>query len=426
MKNPDYSYKDKKVVVVGLARSGLSACKLLKNLGAAVFATDNSDSGLLRENAAPLINSGVEIELGAHSIDFMRGKDLVVVSPGAGDKSLPLIWAAELKIPVISEIELAWSVSCASVIAITGTNGKTTVTTLLAELLNACGKKAIAAGNIGRPFSEAALSLSKDDFVSLEVSSFQLERISRFKPKIAVILNLSRDHLDRYKNMDEYLNAKKRIFRNQDKDDYLVLNYDQPVLRGLRREARGRVRFFGNKFLPEKAGRNLNHNHLAVMAVGGILGIRDDECRRVFNNFKGVNHRLEKVRVINDIEFINDSKATNVDSAGWALKNISRPVILIAGGRDKKSDYSQITDLIRQKVRLLVLFGEAREKIRGAFSAMLDIEEASCLEEAVDLGFSRARPGDCVLLSPMCSSFDMFRDYEHRGEAFKEAVGRLK
>jgi len=415
-------YKDKKVVVIGLARSGIAAAHLLQKAGAEVFVTDSSSNDKLKEPAKDLTRYGIKVELGGHTIDFIRDKDLVVISPGVSDKSQAIIWANEFKIPIISEIELAWQNCAAKVIAVTGTNGKTTVTSLIAEVLKASGKKSYALGNIGTPFSLEAGNLKPTDFVSLEVSSFQLERIVKFKPQVALILNLAPDHLDRYKNVSEYLSAKKRVFLNQDQNDYLVLNHDDPALRALAKEARARVVFFSSQDNP----RNLNPNQLAVMAVARVLGIAENICGEVFRNFKGVEHRLEQVRVLKDIEFINDSKATNVDSAVWALRSTSRQAIMIAGGRDKNIDYGAISDLVKKKVKLLVLIGEAKEKIRSVLGGIVPIKEALTLDEAVNLSYAQAKGGDCVLLSPMCASFDMFENYEHRGRAFKEIVNKLK
>ena len=433
-------YAGKKVIVIGLARSGMCAANLLKDLGAIVSATDSADNLPLRERAEDLRSKGIAVEIGRHTVDFIRGQGLAVVSPGVHPESLALLWAREFNIPVISEIELAWRSCPAEVIATTGTNGKTTVTTLIAEVLNAAGKKALALGNIGRPFSQEVRSLQAGDFVSLEVSSFQLETIDRFRPGISVILNLTSDHLDRYQDMSEYLAAKKRIFKNQSADDYLVLNYDQPELRALVKESKAKTIFFGKTYSEEFKGLdsrfrgndrvslfdNLNPNQLAVLAVCGILGVSREICLKVFAEFKGVEHRMEKVDNISGVDFINDSKATNVDSTVWALNNTVKPAILIAGGRDKNSDYKTIAGLIRQKVKLMVLIGEARDKIRSALEGALPIREASSLEEAVRSGFKQAKPGDCVLLSPMCASFDMFDNYEHRGKVFKDAVRGLR
>jgi len=312
-------------------------------------------------------------------------------------------------------VELAWILCPATVIAVTGSNGKTTVTTLIGRVLEAWGKKVFVCGNIGNPFCGEVEKMEAGDFVSLEASSFQLEKAREFKPKIAVILNFNRNHLDRHKDMQEYLDAKKRIFINQDNSDYLVLNHDDAVVRELAKQASSKVAYFSR-------APDLNPNQAAVLAVASILGIKNDLCLKVFREFKGIEHRLEYVTEINNITFINDSKSTTVESTIWAFENISQPIVLIAGGRHKGIDYSIISDLIRKKTREVILIGEAREKIRSALTGAPSINESATLKEAVALAFSKAKSGDCVLLSPMCSSFDMFANYEERGEVFKKAV----
>jgi UDP-N-acetylmuramoylalanine--D-glutamate ligase len=306
----------------------------------------------------------------------------------------------------------------ATIIAVTGSNGKTTVATLIGKLLEAAGKKVFTCGNIGRPFCGELQKLKEGDLVCLEVSSFQLETIDKFKPKVAVILNFSPNHLDRHKDMQEYLEAKKRIFKNQDKTDYLVLNENDPVVKGLAQEARAEVTYF-----KEKDG--LNPNEAAALTVGSLFGVDKKTCRDVFANFKGVEHRLEQVAEIKSVEFINDSKSTTVEATAWALKTLPRPVILIAGGRDKNLDYRAILDLAVKKAKEIILIGEAKDKIRAALKGHPAIAEASSLEEAVNVAFRRARPGDCVLLSPMCASFDMFADFEDRGRVFKQIVRNI-
>jgi len=265
MRNTDY-FKDKSVVIVGLARSGLACANLLYDLGAHVSISDNQDNAAIRQTAAKLKSPEIKLELGRHTPEFIKDREIVVISPGVSDKALPIIWAKEFNLPIISEIEVAAILCPAPVIAITGTNGKTTVTTLIGKVLEAAGKRAFILGNIGKPFSREVDKIGPDNFVSLEVSSFQLEHIETFKPRISVILNLGRNHLDRYKNMQEYLEAKKHIFMNQDKSDYLVLNYDDPVIRELDREAKTNVVYF----YPDK---NMNPNQCAVLAVSSILGI---------------------------------------------------------------------------------------------------------------------------------------------------------
>jgi len=417
MRNTDY-FKERKVLIVGLARSGLACANLLYDLGAKVYVTDNQDNTSTRLNASKIKSKEVKIELGRHSQEFIRDKDVLVLSPGVPNDAMPVIWAQQFNIPIISEIEFAWILCPATVIAVTGSNGKTTVTTLIGKILEASGRRVFVCGNIGNPFSQEIEKMKEDDFVSLEVSSFQLEHIIKFKPKISVILNFSANHLDRYKNMQEYLAAKKKIFLNQDETDYLVLNREDPTLRQLAQEANAKAVYFTQ-------AQGINPNQAAVSAVGSILGIGQDLISGVFRDFKGIEHRLEFVAEVNNIKFINDSKATTVESVIWALENIHNPILLIAGGKHKGLDYSVILDLVRSKVKNVVLIGEAREKIKVAFRGFSAIEEADTLEDAVSKAFLKASPGDCVVLSPMCSSFDMFTDYEERGNVFKKAVYEL-
>lgn len=414
MRNTDY-FKYKKITVVGLGRSGLACANLLCDLGAKVSITDNQDNVSTRSNASRLKAKNIAWELGRHTPEFIRDKDLLVVSPGVSDDTLPIAWAKQFKIPIISEIEVGGILCPATIIAITGTNGKTTVTTLIGKILEKKFKKAFVLGNIGTPFCAELNKMTEDDFVSLEVSSFQLEKIQAFKPKIAVMLNFSRNHLDRYTALKDYLEAKKRIFINQDESDYLVLNYADPTIRELAKEAKSRVVYFSDK-------EDMNPNQAASLAVASILGIDKEMALNVFKEFKGIEHRLEDVAEINKVKFINDSKATTVDSASWALKNIAQPIILIAGGRDKGCDYSEILDLMQKKVKAVILIGEAKEKMKDTWARYLSLQESSSLEEAVMLAFDKAKSGDCVLLSPMCASFDMFSDYEARGRVFKKAV----
>jgi len=403
---------------VGLARSGLACADLLYNLGAEVSITDNQDNEATRLNASRLKSKSINLELGKHTQEFIKNRDFMVVSPGVPNNALPIVWAEQFKIPIISEIELAWVLCAGTVIAITGTNGKTTVTTLIGKVLEAAGKNVFICGNISNPFSGEVNKIEADNFVALEVSSFQLERIQNFKPKIAVILNFSCNHLDRHKDIAEYLGIKKRIFMNQDSSDYLVLNYDDPVVRNFSKETKAQVVYFKEK-------ENLNPNQSGVLAAASILGIDSELCFKVFREFKGIEHRLEFVTKINNVIFINDSKATTADSTIWALKNIPEPIILIAGGRHKGIDYKIIRDLAREKVKEAILIGEAAERIKDSLGGSLSIQRAITLKEAVQKAFSKASPGDCVLLSPMCSSFDMFQDFEERGKVFKEAVFNL-
>lgn len=405
-------------MIVGMGRSGLAAAKLLASLKATVAITEREDSVKNRQQAALLRQQGVFVELGGHSEKLVSGKDLVVVSPGV-ENSCPIFdWAQRLSIPVVSEVEVASLLCPATILAVTGSSGKTTVTTLLGEVFQAAGKKTFVLGNIGTPFSSAIQDIEDQDIVCLEVSSFQLERTISFKPKVALMLNFNRNHLDRHKDMQEYLDAKKRIFRNQDQDDYLVLNGEDPILKNLEKEAKAKTIFF-------YAHDRYDPNQAAVLKVASIFGIEEKICRKVFNNFKGLKNRLEFVGQIRGVTFINDSKATLVESTLWAIKKINQPIILIAGGRDKGVDYSTIIGPAKGKVKEIIAIGEAKAKIGQALRGEFSFSEAETLKEAVELAFKKSQAGDCILLSPMCSSFDMFRDYEQRGEAFKEIVRGL-
>lgn len=435
MRNTDF-FKGKNILIVGLGRSGLACANLLFDLGADVNVTDSQDSEAARLNALKLKSNRIKVELGRHSEGFVNNKDLLVVSPGVPDCALPVQWAKEYKIPVIGEIEVAWILCPATVIAVTGSNGKTTVTTLIGKMLEAHlvrddadakahrtsnraqGKNVFVCGNIGLPFASEVQKMREGDFVSLEVSSFQLETIQRFKPTISVILNISQNHLDRYKNMQKYIAAKKLIFLNQDENDYLVLNYNDPVLRSIAQEPKAKIVYFSQE-------DGLNPNQSAVLAVGLILGIDKELILRVFEDFKGIEHRMEYVARINDIQFINDSKATTIESTMWALKNINSSIILIAGGKHKGLDYNVILKEACKKVKSVILIGESKELIKKALGRAFPIDSAQTLEEAVKKAYSKAVAGDTVLLSPMCSSFDMFLNYEERGRVFKEAVYQL-
>lgn len=416
MINQDY-FKNKNITVVGLGRSGFACARLLYNIGAQVSVTEKSQDSRVMRYASELPLS-IKQELGRHSLEFIRGRDLIVTSPGVDEESQPLLWGRQFGIPVISEIECAWRLCPGRIVAATGTNGKTTTVTLIGRVLEAAGYKAFILGNIGNPFSAEVAKMQPRDFVSLEVSSFQLETIRTFKPNLSVILNFSPDHLDRYSDVSEYLSAKSRIFMNQDESDYLVLNRSDPVVCDLAKRAKAKVVYFDSEVYP-------NPNFAAASAVASILGIDVNLCAGVFRTFRGLPHRLERITEFRHRQFINDSKATNPDATAFALRNINRPVILIAGGRDKGFDFSLIEDLICRRVRALILLGEAKDKIKQVFQKRLPLREATDLTEAVAFAFEQSREGDCILLSPMCSSFDMFRDYEHRGESFKEAVRGL-
>jgi len=409
------NFEGKNITVVGLARSGLACVELLHSLGACVRVTDISDNLQTRALAMTLSSKDIQVELGGHSEGFISEADLVVISPGVPSNSQPVIWARDFAKPVISEIELASMLCPAEIIAVTGSNGKTTVTTLIGRILEKSGKRVFVCGNIGNPFCGEVKKLRKGDIVVLEVSSFQLETIKSFKPKVAVILNLTPNHLDRYSDMQEYLEAKKRIFMNQRGDDFLVLNSDDPILKSIAPSAKSKVVFFSKR-------GTLNPNQNAAIEVGRILRIGMKNMLSVFQDFKGLEHRMEEVAQINGVKFINDSKATTADSAIWAISNIAAPIILIAGGRHKGINYRVILEAAEKKVKQAFLIGEARDRIAADIEGGIPAEKVNTLKEAVVKSYEQAKPGDYVLFSPMCSSFDMFKDYQQRGEAFKKIV----
>jgi len=415
--------KDKIVTIIGLGKSGRSAARLLIRHGARVRISDKAaqcQEDFLRWAK----DNQIDMELGGHTRDFMEASDLVIVSPGIKLDQDCVRWTRAAQIPLWGELELASRFCNVPMIAITGSNGKTTVATLIGDILSAARKKVKVCGNIGYPLTDVVLEEEKYDFVIVEVSSFQLETIKTFKPHIAVFLNFSQNHLDWHNNLDEYFNAKKRIFMNQDEDDYAVLNKKDPKVAGLEGALKGQVRFFNTGSYPET---EIGHNpdYVAAFCVGRILGLDVVLARSVIENFGGVEHRLEKVRVLNGVQFINDSKATTAEAARWALESLDRPIIMICGGKDKNIDFTGLRDLVRHKVKKMFLIGEARSKLKDSFSGLVPVEESLDLKQAILNAAKEAKQGDAVLLSPMCASFDMFENFEHRGRSFKEIVNTL-
>ena len=442
------------VSVVGLARSGVAACRLLRRLGAVVLASDAKPRAALGKDALALEGEGVVLSTGGHPTEAFRGAGLVVVSPGV-PKDLPVLGNLRgAGVSVIGELELAWRAMEAQVIAITGTNGKTTATALTGALLREQSRPVLVAGNIGTPLSTHALTFPPDGIVVVEVSSFQLETIETFRPRVAAVLNLSADHLDRHGSFDEYVRAKLRIFENQTEADCAVLNADDALTAQLASRSKAPVVFFsrarrldhgvfcqdgwivatlnghvepicpvGEVFL--RGTHNLE-NVLAATACALWTGIAPEPLRRAVALFRGVEHRIEWTRDLGGGAYYNDSKGTNVASTIKALESFSEPVILIAGGRGKGQDFGPLAEAARGRVRCLILIGEDREKIRRALGEEIPSAFAGSMEEAVRLARQGARPGDVVLLSPACASFDMFENFEQRGRVFKTAVLALQ
>lgn len=448
-----FDLKGKKVTVVGLGISGMAAARFLRSVGAQVYATDAGRSDALHKTAQELESIGVYVELGRHTREFITGSELVVTSPGVQDASEAIIVAGQMAIPIISEIELASWFCKGSIIAVTGTNGKSTVVTLIGKMINASGRRAVVCGNIGDAFCGHVDDIGAEDIAVVEVSSFQLKRIRNMRPKIAAITNISQNHFDWHTDINDYIGAKKKIYKNQTAEDFVVLNYDDPYIRVLRDEPFSKRYFFSRKeevdggyFDGTSLILNLNNRMAAVLGVKE-LGLRGehnkanalcaalcsylvvsslDGIRKTLKEFKGLDHRFQHVADIDKVSFVDDSKATTVDACRAALTSCDSDVILIAGGRDKGSDFTGIRDLIAKRVKSLILIGEATPKIRRALTGAVDIYDASDMDDAVAKAKTAAQEGDIVLLSPMCASFDMYEDYKHRGRVFCESVARLK
>ncbi|MBU1913221.1 MAG: UDP-N-acetylmuramoyl-L-alanine--D-glutamate ligase [Candidatus Omnitrophica bacterium] len=420
-----------KVVVVGLAKSGIEAARLLASRKDTVFITELKDDAASRKSASLLVKEGAvkpqNIELGCHTDKFIKKADLMVVSPGVRRDASLIKLAEARKIPVISELELAYTMCPAPIVAVTGTSGKTTTATLISQMLKAAGFDAIVCGNIGNPFSGEIKKIKKDSIVVLEASSFQLELIDKFKPRVSIILNISDNHLDRHKDMNEYITAKCRIFLNQGRGDTLLLNRNDELLREIAGAVKGpHVKFFNEykDFGPRH--KILNEDFLASLSAASIMGADEAKMLEVLKNFKGIEHRLEHVANISGVDFVNDSKATNISSVEWALKSLEENIVLIVGGKYKGGDFGLLKPLVKKKVDCIISIGEARPQIKNGLDGVKPIFEARSFSEAVAEGFKRARKGGRVLLSPGCSSFDMFKNYEERGKIFKELVDEIR
>jgi len=442
------SFKDKNITVVGLARSGVAAARALKAFGANVTVTDKKPLNMLLAQVG-VLGDDIKVEVGGHPAWVFNEADLIVMSPGV--PNIPqVIQAKRLGVKVISELELAWLLSDAPYVGITGTNGKSTVTTLVGLMLTKAKKKVLVAGNIGNALTEDLGLLKNQDWIVAEISSFQLEYIETFRPRVATILNVTQDHLDRYQRIEEYSEAKARIFMNQEKGDVLILNFDDPLVKSYAMRTSATVIPFSRMlhFSPgacvqqgiltynEKRicriddiriqGIHNLENALAAAAISISAGADIESVAGVLREFTGLEHRLEFVSEKNGVTFINDSKGTNVGAVIKSIESFSQPVILIAGGSDKGSDFSPLYDLIKHKVKLLILIGNAATKMGQVLGTATETVYSHTLQDAVLVASQRALRGDIVLLSPACASFDMFKDFEDRGVQFKEAVQALE
>jgi len=449
-------FNGKRIVVIGAGVSGIAAAEVLAGQGAMVTLNDaKPQSALDAKGLNKLTSLGVNLILGQQDESVLNGQNLVVISPGVSIYS-PIIQTAEMKgLPVISEIEVAYQLCRAPILAVTGTNGKTTTTALIGEIMRLAGRRTVVGGNIGAALSKEILVAGSCDVVVAEISSFQLERVREFRPRVAAILNLTPDHLDRHRSMAEYKRVKERIFARQTQDDCLVLNYDDLEVREMASRARSRVCYFSRRnALPEgvfvsgeriviswngmrydvlnmgemriKGAHNVE-NALAATAVAFFAGAQPLDIAAALRSFAGVEHRIELVATINGVEYYNDSKATNPESSIKALEAFPGNLILIAGGRDKHTDLSEMMRLVRQKVDHLILLGEAGERFeKAAIAAGVDnIHIVKDMAAAVALSHKIARPPQTVLLSPACASYDMFKNYEERGRVFKDLVRSL-
>ena len=437
----------KRVVVVGLGASGVAAVRLCLRLGARVVANDGKPLGLLSPDVRALEAQGATLVTGGHAAARLNEADVVVVSPGV--PPLPEIEAALRRgVPVWGEIELAVRSMThpAPVVAVGGTNGKSTTTSLVGALLEAVGRRAFLGGNLGEPLADHADE--RFDVVVLEVSSFQMERVDRFHPHVAALLNVSDDHLDRYPSFDEYARAKGNAFTNQTDGDWAVVPAGDRLCAREARRGQGRLVTFGpggeievtdDAVIDRRSGERFaraemaltgGHNALnvaAAIACATPLGIEPPAVRRVLREFRGLPHRTALVAEIDRVRFYDDSKGTNVGAAVSALEGLVEPAaVLIAGGRDKGGSYAPLVGALARKGRAAVLLGESADAIAKAIGQAVPVRRAGTMDEAVRIAASLAAPGDAVLLSPACSSFDMFRDYKHRGDEFVRAVRALR
>jgi len=442
----------KRVLVVGLGKSGVASALFLKARGARVTVSDTKTGDELHSEIPVLLDHGITVETGGHGERTFRGQDLIVVSPGIPLDAPALVQARALGGSVIGEIELAARFLRGSIVAITGSNGKTTTTTLTGEIMTAAGFPALVGGNIGTPAIALVERATAESVIVLEVSSFQLETIHSFRPKVAVILNVTPDHLDRHRTFEAYVDAKARILENQQSADLAVLNADDPTCVALAARTKAQVFWFsrqkevqqgawvvdGNILfrdgarqgeimlvseIPLKGAHNLE-NVLAAVCAGALMGCAPGKIRQAVREFKAVEHRLEYVATIRGVDYYNDSKATNVDATIKALESFPANIHLIVGGKDKGSDYTLLNHLLRQRVKRVYTIGAAAAKIESQMKGV-EVVHADTLENALRKASAVAEPGDVVLLAPACASFDQFKNYEQRGEMFKAIVRGL-
>jgi UDP-N-acetylmuramoylalanine--D-glutamate ligase len=448
--------KGKKVLVVGLGKSGLAAALFLRRRGAQVTVSDIRSAEALARDIPALLEEGIMVEAGGHGLLTFRRQDLIVVSPGVPMDTPELVQVQNFGLSVIGELELAAHFLRGKILAITGSNGKTTTTALAGEILKFAGLPTQVGGNIGVPVVDLIEGSSDQSWSVLEVSSFQLESTQQFRPKIAVILNITPDHLDRHGSLNNYALAKEKIFAAQTGEDYLILNADNsltsaaasraqsqvfwfslehPVKRGAWVES-GHVVYRADKEgkpesilplreIPLKGDHNVE-NVLAAVCAARLAGVAARQIREAVKNFRAVEHRLEFVATVNGVDYYNDSKATNVDATAKAISAFSQGIHLILGGKDKNSNYAELSPLLHERVRAIYTIGSAAQKIESQLRGVVSIHSAETLEKAILAASAAAHQGEIVLLAPACSSFDQFENYEQRGRVFKQLVHQLK
>jgi len=444
------------VLVIGLARSGLAAVEFLLGRGARVLANDRKSVEELSARVLELAEQGVDLVTGSHPTGLVSDVDLVVLSPGVPTDVAPLKEAREQGVPIWGELELAFREIEGSVVAVTGTKGKSTTATLIADILRRDGRPVVLGGNIGQPLIGLVEKTSKDSFVVVEVSSFQLEATDSFRPRVAVLLNVTPDHLDRHLSFEAYRRAKERIFANQEQEDWAVVYGGNPLTKDMGSRSRSQKIYysldcigdkvphvcvkegwivrhedaFTSEWIPLESisipGQHNVENVMAAAAATGALGVPAEAMRDAVASFPGIPHALERIAEIAGVSFYDDSKATNVAAAQAAIASFDQGVILVLGGRSKGADFETLLDDVRGKVKLVLALGEAREQIAGVLGSDVPVVLCTGLREVVERAFEHSEPGDTVLFSPACASFDMFADYAERGRLFKEEVERLK
>ncbi len=452
------NYEQKKVLVVGMARSGVAAAQLLRACGADVTVNDSKSEKELGSQLLPLEGLQLNRQFGCAAMELLEGQDCLVISPGIPDTAPFVVKAKEMGIYVIGELELAAQLSQGALTAVSGTNGKTTTVSLLGEMFANSGKVTHVVGNIGYPFSLAALVSRREDVIVCEVSSFQMETADTFHPHVALLTNITEDHLNRHGTMEVYTALKMRMFRNQTAEDYAVFNADDPGLEGLAKQVKSHVlRFSRKKEVKEGAfvrddnvilrldgsekkvcrtdeiyipGPHNLENALGAVCVAGAMKVPVPVIRHTLKTFRGVEHRIERVRELDGITYINDSKGTNVDSTIKAVQTMTDPTVIILGGYDKHTSFDPLSKEIANSpcIRRAVLIGETAPLIKTSLerAGFKQTEYAESMGQAVEQARAAADKGWNVLLSPACASFDMFKDYEERGRVFKEIVNNLE